>query len=152
MKLDKWIDSVAESPLKALVWLVVVAALCFVAYKVYSKIADAISTAAKTADYDAKEANLSYPNSWYKEAAASLYAAMDGVGTDESRITSIIVQLHNADDWNALVSAYGYKKLHWGFYTSFEGTLPQCLVDELGSSDLNKIRQHLQSIGAAVGF
>ena len=106
-KLNKWIDDVSESPLKAIVWLVVIAALCFVGYKVYSKIYDAISKASKTSDYDSQKDNLTYPNSWYKEAAESMYAAMDGVGTDEQRIMSIISQLRNSDDWNALVSAYG---------------------------------------------
>lgn len=151
-RLNKWIDDVSESPLKAIVWLVVIAALCFVGYKVYSKIYDAISKASKTSDYDSQKDNLTYPNSWYKEAAESMYAAMDGVGTDEQRIMSIISQLRNSDDWNALVSAYGYRKLHWGFYKSFEGTLPQCLVDELNSTYLDKIRQHLTGIGATVGF
>lgn len=151
-KLNEWIDDVSESPLKAIVWLVVIVAVCFVGYKIYSKIYDAISKASKTSEYDVQKSNLTYPNSWYKEAAESMYAAMDGVGTNESRIMGIITQLRNADDWNALVSAYGYRKLHWGFYSSFEGTLPQCLVDELGNSYLDKIRQHLVSIGATVGF
>ena len=56
-KLNKWIDDVSESPLKAIVWLVVIAALCFVGYKVYSKIYDAISKASKTSDYDSQKDN-----------------------------------------------------------------------------------------------
>ena len=151
-KLNKWVDEVSERPLKAIVWFVLLAALCFIVYKVYSKVYNAIREAVKTADYDVHKDNLTYPNSWYKEAAESLYVAMDGMGTNESRIMSIITQLRNADDWNALVSGYGYRKLYWGFYKSFEGTLPQCLVDELSSSYLDKIRQHLTSIGAEVGF
>lgn len=54
-KFSRWIDDVSERPLKAIVWLVVIAAIIFVVYKAYNKIADAINTASKTSDYAAKK-------------------------------------------------------------------------------------------------
>lgn len=95
---------------------------------------------------------MTYPSSWYKEAADSLFGAFNGIGTTVSRVMSIINQLQTADDWNALVSAYGYRQTYIGIFKDFQGTLPQTLVDELGNDDLSKVRQHLKSIGATVGF
>jgi hypothetical protein len=78
--------------------------------------------------------------------AASLFAAMDGYGTDEDRILNVFKQLKNDADYAYVQSAYGVREISsgaWNPEPNFKGTLSGALSSELDSDYVAKINKIL---------
>ena len=60
----------------------------------------------KESKQSVKEKNLTYDEFSYKQMAASIFEAADGVGTDEDTIYRNLSKLKNVDDWKKLISVY----------------------------------------------
>lgn len=90
----------------------------------------------------------------YSQMADTLYDAMDGYGTGNTTIETELKKLKSRYDWEALVRAYGTRTISsgWGniFQSDFTGTLPQCLNDELDSSELADVNTILNKIGVTI--
>lgn len=86
--------------------------------------------------------------------ANSLFDAMNGYGTGEDTIKKELQKLKSKDDWDALVRAFGTRTISSGtwnvFQSDFTGTLPDCLNDELDSSELESVNQILSKIGVSI--
>jgi hypothetical protein len=86
--------------------------------------------------------------------ANSLFDAMNGYGTGEDTIEKELKKLKSKNDWDALVRAFGTRTLSSGtwnvFQSDFTGTLPECLNDELDSSELESVNQILSKIGVSI--
>lgn len=78
--------------------------------------------------------------------ASSLFAAMDGYGTDEDRILNIFRQLKNDADYAYVQSAYGVREVSsgaWNPEPNFKGTLSGALSSELDSDYVARINKIL---------
>lgn len=86
--------------------------------------------------------------------ANSIFDAMNGYGTGEDTIKKELQKLKSKNDWDALVRAFGTRTLSSGtwnvFQSDFTGTLPECLNDELDSSELESVNQILSKIGVSI--
>lgn len=86
--------------------------------------------------------------------ANSLFDAMNGYGTGEDTIEKELKKLKSKADWDALVRAFGTRTISSGtwnvFQSDFTGTLPECLNDELDSSELESVNQILSKIGVSI--
>lgn len=86
--------------------------------------------------------------------ANSLFDAMNGYGTGNDRIEKELQKLKSKNEWDALVRAFGTRTISSGtwnvFQSDFTGTLPECLNDELDSSELEKVNQILSKIGVSI--
>lgn len=90
----------------------------------------------------------------FKAMADELFNAMNGYGTTENKIYEILGRLKKKPDWNALVSAYGTRKLSSGagnvFVSDFNGNLPDSFKSELSSSEMKAVNQILSKIGVSI--
>ena len=79
---------------------------------------------------------------------------MDGYGTGNSTIEDELKKLKSRSDWDKLVSAFGTRTISSGlgniFQSDFTGTLPECLNDELDSSELQSANKILNKIGVSI--
>ena len=87
-----------------------------------------------------------YTNADYKLMAESLFEAMDGPGTDENSIFTIISSLRTKADWYALADAFGTRKTT-SPWSSFEGTLSKWLADELDDDEKQRVNNTLSKFG-----
>jgi len=74
--------------------------------------------------------------------AASLFAAMDGYGTDEDAIISVFNNFKNDADYAMVFNAYGVREISsgaWNPSPNFKGTLSGALTDELDAEYKTKI-------------
>lgn len=74
--------------------------------------------------------------------AASLFAAMDGYGTDEDAIISVFNNFKNDADYAMVFNAYGVREISsgaWNPSPNFKGTLSGALTDELDVEYKKKI-------------
>ena len=149
-KINKFIDNL--TPTRLIAWVIVLVLVGWIIYRIYSGIKTTLSDYSAVKDYDSNTSKLSYPNTWYNEAAETLFIAMNGAGTDEDAIIAIIDQLKVPDDWNKLVKVYGVRTLDAFWINTCTGNLPTCLMSELSGSDLDKIRSKLLSIGVTTGL
>lgn len=149
-EINKFIDNL--TPTRLIGWLILLALVSWIVYKIYISVKSTLSDYSAVKDYDSDILNLSYPNTWYNEAAERLFIAMNGAGTDEAAIIAIINQLETKDDWNKLVKVYGVRTLDAFWINTCTGNLPTCLMSELSGSDLDKIRSKLLSIGVTTGL
>lgn len=149
-KINKIIDNL--TPMRLIAWVIVLVLVGWIIYRIYSGIKTTLSDYSAVKDYDSNTLKLSYPNTWYNEAAERLFIAMNGAGTDEDAIIAIIDQLQKKDDWNKLVKVYGVRTLDAFWVNTCTGNLPTCLMSELSGSDLDKIRSKLLSIGVTTGL
>ena len=102
----------------------------------------------KTLTATGKKATLTKPQ--IDQIANKLQTAFNGYGTDYDAIVNILVQIKNDIDLLSVRSAYGIRKISSGtfnFATNFEGTLDQTMIEELNSSDIQKINLILASKG-----
>ncbi len=82
----------------------------------------------------------------FQSLANQLFQAFDGCGTKNSVWRSVIKELNNQADWDALSSAYGSKKLSCGYlWKTYEGNLAGAFKNELGSSELKELNDMLKS-------
>lgn len=90
----------------------------------------------------------------YAGMADTIHQAMDGYGTGETTIENEILKLRNKDDWNALVAAYGTRKISSGFgnflQPDFVGDLPSGLKSELDDAELADLNANLRKIGVSI--
>ncbi len=93
----------------------------------------------------------------YSEIADNLFNIFDGygtVGTGANAVVEELNKLRTRQDWEKLVQAYGTRTVSsgWGniFQSNFTGTLPECLRDELDSSELADVNQELSRIGVSI--
>ena len=149
-KINKFIDNL--TPTRLIAWVIVLVLVGWIIYRIYKGVKSTLSDYSAVKDYDSDSSNLSYPSTWYNEAAETLFFAMNGAGTDEDAIIAIIDQLQTKDDWNKLVKVYGVRTLDAFWINTCTGNLPTCLMSELSGSDLDKIRSKLLSIGVTTGL
>ena len=71
---------------------------------------------------------------------------MDGAATNEAAIFRVIESLKNKSDYNKLYIEFGEQE-NTSFYDSFKGNLAQWIIEELSGSDLDRVLNHLESIG-----
>lgn len=90
----------------------------------------------------------------YAGMADTIHQAMDGYGTGETTIENEILKLRNKGDWDALVSAYGTRKISSGtgniFQPDFVGDLPSGLKSELDDTELADLNANLRKIGVSI--
>lgn len=90
----------------------------------------------------------------YVGMADRIHQAMDGYGTGETTIENEILKLRNKDDWDALVAAYGTRKISSGvgniFQPDFVGNLPSGLKSELDGTELAALNANLRKIGVSI--
>lgn len=90
----------------------------------------------------------------YAGMADTIHQAMDGYGTGETTIENEILKLRNKDDWDALVAAYGTRKISSGigniFQPDFVGNLPSGLKSELDDTELADLNANLRKIGVSI--
>ncbi len=86
-----------------------------------------------------------YKTAAYNLMADSLLAAMDGPGTKEDTIYAILSRLRTKADWFELVAAFGEKSSSsvFNIFSTFKGTLPKWLSDELGGDDKVRVNNLL---------
>ncbi|HBS86174.1 MAG TPA: hypothetical protein DEA97_06445 [Bacteroidales bacterium] len=100
---------------------------------------------------DVDKGNLSYEKGEYYSMCSTLESAMDGTGTDEEAINSVIMRMQSQDDWNFLQKSFGVRKKDGGtFYADITGDLKMWLGDELDSSEMEEIKEIL--IGQGVNY
>ena len=90
----------------------------------------------------------------YAALSDDLFNAMNGYGTDESKIYEVLRLLKNKSQWDSLVNTYGVRKLSSGrgnvFNSDFNGNLPNSLKNELDSSELKTANSILSQIGVSI--
>lgn len=90
----------------------------------------------------------------YAGMADTIHQAMDGYGTEETTIENEILKLRNKNDWDALVAAYGIRKISSGvgnfFQPDFVGDLPSGLKSELDDTELADLNANLRKIGVSI--
>jgi hypothetical protein len=97
---------------------------------------------------DVNKGNLTYDRSEYYSMCSTLESAMDGAGTKEESIMTVMMRLKTQDDWNFLQKCFGIRKKRGGlFYKDVTGDLKMWLSDDLNSSELREVRDILQSSG-----
>jgi hypothetical protein len=79
----------------------------------------------------------------YNDLAKQMFDAFNGSGTDEDKVLSIIYEMRNQADWNALQKAYGVRKTSGYFVSSFSGNLKATINDELSNYWIQKIKDTL---------
>ena len=90
----------------------------------------------------------------FEKMANSIFDAMDGYGTGNTTIEKELKKLKSKADWDALVSAFGTRKISSGtgniFQSDFTGNLTECLNDELDSDELEDANEILNKIGVSI--
>lgn len=87
------------------------------------------------AEKNVERSNLTYDQLFYESAADKVFTAMEGIGTDEWSIQSIMRSMKNIDDVRALISKFGVRKGKAGV-KEFTGNLTQWLNHEMNSIDI----------------
>jgi hypothetical protein len=90
----------------------------------------------------------------YAALSDDLFNAMNGYGTNESKIYEVLRLLNNKSQWDSLVNTYGVRKLSSGrgnvFNSDFNGNLPNSLKNELDSGELKTANSILSKIGVSI--
>ena len=157
MKVSKFVDDIAADPKKGLIWIILLTLAIVAVFFAWSKIKglfkEISNSISARVDNPVEDDKLTHSGAWYKNAADTLFTAMDGWGTDENAIDNIIAQIYNQDDWNALVREYGTRELSQPWWQSpLSGTLQVHLRDDCSSSHINKIRSTLGERGITTGL
>jgi hypothetical protein len=86
---------------------------------------------------------LSFSETQYQNMSDTLYAAMNGVGTNEGAIFGVFESVKNISDVLKLIDVFGLKKGE---------NLGQWLKDDLSTSEIAKINNTLKSKGINYQF
>ena len=89
----------------------------------------------------------SYSDGQYQEFANSLWQAMDGWGTDNDKIMSVMDKMKNDTDILKLIDIYGIRKISSGKGNpapDLNDGLTAAFGDELSSSEINKINKKFE--------
>lgn len=148
MKLDKFIENIANNPRKALMYAILLVVVIIVVYWFYSKLKSGVGSIFEqietTRDNPVESDNLTYERSWYKTSANQIFNAMNRVGTDETIIYNILIKLRNQDDYNQLNREYGKREITNGIDSPL-GTMIEHLNEELDSTFINNMRIFLRN-------
>jgi len=156
---------IKNKPVMWLINVVIVLVILLIVYKLYQKIKrdikgsirntqiendvkDIVTTQGADPDAHVTSNVRTYNDADYKLMAESLFEAMDGAGTDEDSIFSILSSLRTKADWYALVDAFGTRKTS-SMWSDFEGTLTKWLSDELSDAEKTRANQILSKFGVA---
>lgn len=149
MNIDKFVTDISKNPAKAITYAVLLILTVILIYWLYTKIKSGISSIIDSANTvisnPVEKGNLTYESSWYKTSANQIFNAMNGAGTDESVIHSILLKLRNQDDYNQLNREYGVRKLSRALQSDLDGTLIEHLTDDLSNTSLNNYRTFLRN-------
>jgi len=154
-----------NKPVMWLINVVIVLVILIIIYKLYQKfkrdikgsirnsqiehdIKDIVNTQGSDPGAQVTSNVRTYNDADYKLMAESLFEAMDGLGTDENSIFTILSSLRTKADWYALVDAFGTRKTS-SMWSDFEGTLTKWLSDELSDSEKTRVNQILSKFGIA---
>ncbi len=157
------IFSVKNKAIQMLIKVVVVIIILLIIYKMYMTFSDKIKAGIRNrkiekdlkhiVDQQGNDLNgqvsqnvKTYTNADYKLMAESLFEAMEGAGTDENSIFTIISSLRTKADWYALADAFGTRKTS-SMWSSFEGTLTKWLADELDDDEKQRVNNTLSKFG-----
>lgn len=150
MKVAKFVDDIADKPSKGIVWAILIALAVIAVYFGWKKIGEIVKSIgtgiSNIADNPVESGNLSHALSWYKNAADTMFNALNKVNTDEDAIYSICSQVRNQDDWNKLVREYGTRTLSRIFSSDLTGTLQVHLRDELWENELAKVKSLMPNV------
>jgi hypothetical protein len=92
--------------------------------------------------------NLTSGRADYELWASQLRTAMKGAGTDEDTIYRVLQNIHNQDDWNQLIKAFGVQEGSW--LSGFKGTLIDWLSNELSPAEKDIANQILKPAGITI--
>ena len=134
-KVSKFVDDIAADPKKGIIWAILLVIVIVAIYFAWNKLKDIFTdlgnTIGSVKDNPVESNNLTHQGAWYKNAANTLFTAMDGWGTDEDAIDGVIAQIYNQDDWNKLVREYGTRELSQPWWQSpLSGTSSQRLQQQ----------------------
>lgn len=154
-KITKFVDEIADDPKKGIIWAILIVLFVIILFYAWNKISKLISgissDISKNRDNPVTSANLTHNGAWYKNAADTLFNAMDGMGTDEDTIYGVFYEIDNQDDWNELVRKYDTRKLSNGpLMGSITGTLQVHLKSELTQSEITKCKNILAGINTGL--
>lgn len=143
---------------RGLVTLVGVGVGLYVVFKIYKSVSDSLSGVETAQSSAAKEdrgwasevdklnqnpaTKATISKAQAQSFAASMFAAMDGYGTDEDAIISVFNNLKNDADYAMVFNAYGVREISSGAFNpspNFKGTLSGALTDELDAEYKTKI-------------
>jgi hypothetical protein len=151
---------------KGVIAVGILAGVGFIAYKIYKAAKDSKDT--KDSKEEVKEVakelqalnqnantkqTLSVSES--KSIANSIFAAMDGYGTNETTILRELVKLKNQADWLSVRKEWDVREISSGNLNpepNFKGTLESALTSELGDTPEDKVikgkvNQHFAKVG-----
>lgn len=130
---------------KRLIYIIVAFAAVFVVvFVLFKKFFKNDETGAAGKEIDKSE--LSYSLADFESFANQLYQAMNGSGTDENTIYTVLGNLKNKSDYYQLVKSFDVRQNEGTFSSNFSGTLSEWLTFELDSAELNKVREILSNI------
>lgn len=139
---------------KTILAVVGVGGLALAAYLIFRKTK---SSSDEITPYDGSSGSGIFPvigGLDYAGMADTIHEAMDGYGTWENTIENEITKLRNKSDWDALVAAYGNRKISSGvgniFQSDFVGNLPAALNSELDSTEIASLNAKLRKIGVSI--
>lgn len=145
---------------KGVVAVAVIGGIGISAYLIYKKIKarNASANSRKEIDEVNKEINDQIKKgvkptltpSQIAAMANALQTAMDGYGTDYGAVLNQLVKLRNDLDILALNKSFGVRKINSGRgnpAADFEGTLGQCLTDELSDTRIGEVNMMLAKKG-----
>jgi hypothetical protein len=96
-------------------------------------------------DADQLKGTLTYPLTYYKQAADTLQAAMFDLGTNEESIYRIFSSLKNSKDLFQLISTFGVRPYYNFGLKQGNYNLGQWFTEELSNSEIGKINSILAS-------
>lgn len=154
-KITKFVDDIAADPRKGIVWAILIVLIVIAVYFAWSKLSKLVAGISEDisnrSDNPVNSSNLTHSGAWYRNAADTLFNAMDGVGTDEDAIYGVFREIDNQDDWNELVRKYGTRTLSKGpLMGSLPGTLQVHLKYELTQSEINECNNILSGINTGL--
>jgi hypothetical protein len=87
----------------------------------------------------------------YTSLANKIFTAMDGYGTNEDEVMSVMKQLRNQSDFDKLKKAFGNRTISSGrgniFVSDFRGELVGAIYDELDAESITEINNILKTKG-----
>lgn len=129
--------------------------IAVLAYYAISAALQKIKEPTGTNDLILQPGGLSFSPAEYVLKADSLFAAMNGNGTDHATVLATLKSLKNPADWVALSKAFGMRENTYGGFFGNEGTLLEWLQWEyndyynLIGSGWAEIQQELTRLKAA---
>ncbi len=103
----------------------------------------------RESDNEVVSSELSFSSLEYKGMAERLYGAMNGLGTGESIILSVLGSLQTKSDWLKIVAVFGVRESTL-WTSSFSGNLIQWFGTELTGDEMREVSDVLAKIGVII--